>query len=184
MKILSIAKNGIKVILQDHSLQLLSAWKGTTVEKLREMLNEGQEIEITSQTDGVSDTITYKKHEASTKPKPVTQKYLDKRKPYYAENNWSIPKWIFFSETMLKHGWKVKLHEASSTVSKYVYIEKDNTKLKIRFSNHKANWHQEHNSDSDYYVGRGNKGVITTEKLIDIILKKNEVSSQQDIFLK
>jgi hypothetical protein len=46
--------------------------------------------------------------------------------------------------------------------------------LKIRFSNHKANYSQEQNNDSDYYVGVGNNGVITTEQLIDKIQKEYE----------
>lgn len=100
----------------------------------------------------------------------LTLEKLEQKKPYYTRKGYPIPKWVVFAETMLKHGWKVSLHEARRTVSKYLHVKKrvDNktTRYKIRFSNHKANYHTEHNGDSDIYVGIGNKGTITTEEVL------------------
>lgn len=99
----------------------------------------------------------------------LTLSYLEAIKPSYTKKGFPVPKWIQFAETMIKDGWKVKLHRSVTTVSKYIYISKNNQKFKIRFSNHKANKHSENNEDSDYYVGVGNKGIINTEKVIELI---------------
>lgn len=107
----------------------------------------------------------------------IRQEYLDLLKPSYLNKGYSIPKWIQFCETMLSHGWSVSLHRAKTTVSKYVYIRKGKKNLKIRFSNHRANRYKEQIDDCDYYVGVGNFGVITTEKVIEYILGKGKVSA-------
>lgn len=92
--------------------------------------------------------------------------YLEKIKPDYLKNGWSIPKWISFTETMIKNGWQVKLIRSQSTRSKYLYIQKGDKNYKIRFSNHKASKEKELENDCDFYVGRGHKGTLTTTDLI------------------
>jgi hypothetical protein len=103
--------------------------------------------------------------------KKLTQEYLEDLKPYYERSGYSIPKWIIFSEKMLELGFKVDLHKAKTTVSKYIYITRGLKKYKIRFSNHKANRNAELSDDCDFYVGIGNRGTITTEYLIEHIKK-------------
>ncbi len=107
----------------------------------------------------------------------VTSQYLDYLIKCYAKKGWNPPpKWIQFCQSMLTKGWKISLYRAKTTVSKYLYVRKDTynrTKIfKIRFSNHKANWRKENDRDCDFYVGMGNKGVITTEYLIDLLNKE------------
>jgi hypothetical protein len=102
----------------------------------------------------------------------LNKEYLDKIKPNYLKNGYPVPKWIQFSEAMIDLGCQVELHQTQATVSKYIYLTKDNKKLKIRFSNHKANHQMETKQDCDYYVGVGNYGVVTTEQLI-VKLKDN-----------
>lgn len=98
----------------------------------------------------------------------ITNKYLDYMVKCYAKKGWNTPpKWVKFCYTMLEHGWNIFLHRAKTTRSKYIYIIKDKRNYKIRFSDHKANFRQEIKNDSDYYVGVGNFGVITTEQLIE-----------------
>lgn len=96
---------------------------------------------------------------------------LAKRKPSYLRNGYEVPKWIVLCETLIKEGWSVSLYASKSTFSKYVYVEKENVKYKVRFSNHKANWQKEVCGDSDIYVGVGNRGVITTTQVLDFLLK-------------
>ncbi len=104
--------------------------------------------------------------------KKLTLEYLENLKPSYTKQNYLVPKWIQFSEELIKNEWIVKLHRAKTTVSKYLYIFKNNLEYKIRFSNHKANKEKEFSNDCDFYVGIGNRGVITTEQLLEIIKKK------------
>jgi hypothetical protein len=99
----------------------------------------------------------------------ITKEYLDELKPSYAKKGYPVPKWIQFAEHMLESGWSVKLRRSKTTVSKYLYISKDNIKYKIRFSNHLANATQEHKEDSDFYVGVNRNGAIKTEELIQIL---------------
>lgn len=109
----------------------------------------------------------------------LTLKYLEGKKPNYLEQGYPVPKWIQFSEQMIKQGWEVAVYPAKTTVSKYIYINKNETSLKICFSNHKANNEKETFKDCDYYVGIGNNEVMITERLIEIINQKyiNEKSS-------
>jgi hypothetical protein len=102
----------------------------------------------------------------------ITVDYLATVKPRYLNAGYNIPKWIIFSEVMLVNGYKVYLWESKSTVSKYVFITKENNTLKIRFSNHKPNKLRELNNDCDIYVGVGHLGVCTTEQVIEFILNK------------
>lgn len=87
-----------------------------------------------------------------------------------SNKSYPLPKWIQFCELMLQLGFKVELYKAMNTRSKYVFITKNNITRKIRFSNHKpAYTKQKIEEDSDYYVGVSHSGVITTEKLIEVI---------------
>jgi hypothetical protein len=102
----------------------------------------------------------------------ITKKYLDYLVECYAKKGWNVPpKWIKFCYVMLENNWIISLYRAQTTRSKYIYIKKNKRNYKIRFSDHKANFHQETKNDCDYYVGVGNYGVITTEQLIEQLNK-------------
>ncbi len=107
-----------------------------------------------------------------SKYKTLSTEYLDSLKPSYTSQDYPIPKWIIFSQTLIKDGWVVRLYRAKTTFSKYLFISRDKKMLKIRFSNHKANKLKELANDCDFYVGVGNKGVITTEELLRTLLAK------------
>ena len=91
--------------------------------------------------------------------------------PAYLRKGFPIPKWITFSKILIQDGWTVKLFRSKSTYSKYLYVSKNGFKYKVRFSNHKANRFQESKKDSDFYVGVGNSGVLTTEELLKKLIK-------------
>lgn len=78
---------------------------------------------------------------------------------------YTTPKYLTFCKCMIEKGWKVRMYKAE-TVSKYIFVEKDNKIFKIRFSNHKPSIFKELQEDSDYYVGVSNKQVLTTEEII------------------
>lgn len=102
----------------------------------------------------------------------LTIEYLVGLKPSYIKKGYPVPKWIQFSQILIGNGWTVELYRSKTTLSKYLYISCGGMEYKIRFSNHKANKAKEEMMDCDFYVGVGNQGVITTEELIEIILKK------------
>jgi len=100
----------------------------------------------------------------------ITQEKLDSYKPRYLKGGYPVPKWIVFCEGALKLGFKVSLHRAHTTFSKYIFITgRDGATKKVRFSNHKAAYYKEVAGDCDYYVGVGHQGIITTEQLLDIL---------------
>jgi len=104
----------------------------------------------------------------------LSLEYLKSLEPRYTKQGYSVPKWIIFCKELIKNGWEVSLYRSKSTVSKYVFIKKDDKKYKVRFSNHKANRQKEDTGDCNFYVGVGNKGVITTEQLLEWIINGNE----------
>ena len=107
----------------------------------------------------------------------LTLNSLQMKKVLYIKKGYNLPKWVLFSEELIKDEWKVELCDSKSTVSKYLYISKNGQKFKIRFSNHKPNKQKESQKDCDYYVGVGNKGVITTEQVLKLI-KNNQKLKQ------
>lgn len=104
----------------------------------------------------------------------VTDKLIDNFKERYKNSRYSLPKWIRFCETMLNRGYKVSVYMAKTTFSKYVYVSDGKKTVKIRFSNHKPNYSNEMEKDSDFYVGVNNKVVTTTEQVIPQIIKALE----------
>lgn len=96
--------------------------------------------------------------------------HLKKLKPRYIQNGYPVPKWIKFCETMIKHGWRVKVYQAYKTVSKYIYIRKGKFEYKVRFSNHMPAEDSDNFERSDFYVGISRGGKINTESLIEKLL--------------
>lgn len=104
--------------------------------------------------------------------RPIDQAYLDNLKPAYEKKGYNVPQWIRFCEAMLGLGLSVSLYRAKTTVSKYVHVAFPSGNVKVRFSNHRANKAKENLNDADYYVGVGNKYVLTTDELIQILTDK------------
>ena len=98
----------------------------------------------------------------------LTTKTIEHKIKNY-NKKYDTPKWLSFCKKMSENGFAVKLHEAKTTFSKYVRIEKNDKKVKIRFSNHRPNYHTQKSNDSDYYVGISHSGCITTEQLVEEI---------------
>ena len=82
------------------------------------------------------------------------------------------PKYIQFIEYYESKGFKVELHKAVTTFSKYIFLEKNNKKVKVRFSNHSPNKLKESNLDSDFYVGKVNFNKWKTAREVAIEINK------------
>ena len=95
----------------------------------------------------------------------ITQSYLDKK----VSKIYGKAKWIIFAEKLLKQGYKIRLYEAKWTFSKYLTVEKDDKKFKVRFSNHKPAREKELNNDCDFFVGVTNLQVTTTEDALKAV---------------
>ena len=82
-----------------------------------------------------------------------------------------MQKWIYFCCTMMGHGFEVWLYEARRTYSKYItVVEKDKT-FRVRFSDHAPIARREREGDCDFFVGRTNFVITTTEDAIDATLR-------------
>jgi len=102
----------------------------------------------------------------------VTKAQLDARAKYSIDNGYSVQKWIQFCRVMMDEGFRVNVHEAQTTFSKYIVITdpKGHRKFKVRFSNHRPNKQAENRDDSDFYVGVANNKTTTTEQAITATL--------------
>lgn len=85
-------------------------------------------------------------------------------------------KWMMFAETLLNQGYKLKMTESRSTVSRYIMVFKDGEKryFKVRFSNHKPNKGRETGrsfNDCDFFVGVTHTGVTTTADALLAVYK-------------
>lgn len=110
------------------------------------------------------------------------------RDRYDRSVRYHLPKWVEFCESMIAEGFEVYLHEAKTTVSKYIYVYFKNKKLKVRYSNHRPNKRSEQRDDSDLFVGVSNFNVVTTEEAILLskqyltdMITKNEFERYKDI---
>jgi hypothetical protein len=76
-------------------------------------------------------------------------------------------KWLEFSEKMLEKGLEVYVYESKTSVSKYLYIFKNNYFIKVRFSQHK-----DVRGGNDFVVGP--KGISTKTLLnkMDSLLER------------
>lgn len=110
------------------------------------------------------------KHEQRT---PVTREFLTKRADRQANAGYTPAKWIGFCQTLLDLGFDVGLYEAQTTVSKYIYVSWPGRKrvFKIRFSNHKPNYHKEMTHNCDFFVGISNTQTTTTNDALLAVMK-------------
>jgi len=98
--------------------------------------------------------------------KPIDEFKVDRLIENYPKH-FKTPKYLTFIKTMLREGWSVKMYEVER--SKYVFIYKDDTIYKVRFSNHKPIYSRQMANDCDFYVGISYKQVSTTEEIISKI---------------
>lgn len=86
---------------------------------------------------------------------------------------WPVPKWVQFSRLLLENGFELKLCEARTTFSKYLYVGRPGSsrdeRFKVRFSDHKPNYRQQNIGDSDFYVGHSNGCITFTEDAIHAV---------------
>ena len=92
---------------------------------------------------------------------------------------YSTPKYLLFIKDMLELGYEVKLYVAK--LSKYVFVTKDGTTHKIRFSNHRPIKEKELEEDCDFYVGKSNFQCSTTEQIKERIVEGKTKEQQQYI---
>lgn len=108
------------------------------------------------------------------KPKKATNKivdigYLRSRASYLESGGFKKSKWIVFCEEMLRLGLVCELYEARQTVSKYITVrlpEDRRKSFKVRFSDHKPIYHRELEGHCDFFVGRTNLKITTTQQAI------------------
>lgn len=104
-----------------------------------------------------------KRQKSRLRAREIDQRYLDGRTAGLAARGWGKTKWIEFCEAVLRQGFRVRLYEAKTTVSKYIFVERDNSpkSFKVRFSNHRPNAGKQERGDCDFFVGVSN-GLVTT----------------------
>lgn len=105
--------------------------------------------------------------------KRVCQDFLNSRTRYLQSNGWAKSQWIVFCEEMLRFGLICELYEARNTVSKYITVRDGNdwsVQFKVRFSDHKPILHREMAGSCDFFVGRTNLKVTTTQMAITTTL--------------
>lgn len=95
--------------------------------------------------------------------RPVSKGFLKRRAEASIAQGFKKQKWIEFCELLLEKNLSVHIYEARTTKSKYIYVKRKGKEVKIRFSDHKPNRHKELTNDCDFFVGRTNTGVRTTE---------------------
>lgn len=83
-------------------------------------------------------------------------KYVNNLDPQYPKTKWTI-----FCEMCLDKEYTVYLDPAWTTKSKYITIEHNDKRYKVRFSNHKPSYVKQMADDSDFYVGVTHTGVKT-----------------------
>lgn len=107
----------------------------------------------------------------------VTDKVLNSRKAWLAKIGYPVSRWISFCEVMLGHGLTVTLYEAKQTRSKYITVAREGQKpYKVRFSDHAPIAQRETRGDCDFFVGRTNFTVTTTEQAILATLKNFNIT--------
>ncbi|MBO6507323.1 MAG: hypothetical protein JJ979_02365 [Roseibium sp.] len=103
----------------------------------------------------------------------IDKQYLDGRLNGLKAAGYGKTKWIEFCETMLNYGFDLSLYEARQTVSKYITVTSRASKksFKVRFSNHRPNRYREEGGDCDFFVGRNNHSISTTDQAIEATLE-------------
>lgn len=92
----------------------------------------------------------------------LTLEFLDSR----VTDKFGPAKWMQFARYFINEGYEVELYEARQTFSKYLTVIRGEHRFKVRFSNHKPILEREINGDCDYFVGRTNLRVSTTDTAI------------------
>lgn len=99
----------------------------------------------------------------------ITQDLLDERHAWSKRLGYQKQKWVHFCEIMLAAGFDLYLYEAQRTVSKYITITDGFKSFKVRFSDHRPIAERESRGDCDFFVGRTNLAVTTTEDAIGAV---------------
>jgi len=81
-----------------------------------------------------------------------------------------VPMYLQFMEWACGNGFEVKLYEAKSTESKYVFLQNKTHKYKIRFSTHPIPAYKDKLTDCDFLVGKGNSGKYISTKMLKQLL--------------
>lgn len=88
-------------------------------------------------------------------------------------------KWVEFCLACMDMGLEVKVYEAATTRSKYVYVSQGDNVFKVRFSNHAPARGQQYIKDSDFYVGRSHGLVTTTADALKAVKKRFNIGANQ-----
>lgn len=102
----------------------------------------------------------------------ITDELLDARSARATNHGYPVPQWINFSRMLLAEGYTIRIHEARTTVSKYLKVSWPHCRgmvFTVRFSNHKPNRMKERAGLCDFWVGHHHGGVHTTGQAIDAV---------------
>lgn len=101
-----------------------------------------------------------------------TMEDVDRAIRNYPED-FSTPKYLQFMKRCICAGFKVRLHKAETTNSKYVYVDCDVSRFKVRFSNHKPSIeNQLEKKNCDFFVGITHDGVYTTNDAWNAMIER------------
>jgi hypothetical protein len=76
---------------------------------------------------------------------------------------YATPKYLLFIQWAIEQQYRVTLYMPATTRSKYVTLYRGKKLFKIRFSDHRPIKAREEKGDCDFFVGRTNFTVTTTE---------------------
>jgi len=102
--------------------------------------------------------------------RPVSKKFLRARAAKATQQGYEVQKWIIFCNYLIFIGFSLFMYESKSTVSKYIYVRRGGRELKIRFSNHKPNYHKEDTGDCDFFVGVTHKGKTNYKDALNFVI--------------
>lgn len=96
----------------------------------------------------------------------ITREDIQTMASIAASRGHGLSKWVLYCSAMLRAGLTVKVYQAETTVSKYIYVSNRTTTIKVRFSNHNPN--PSRTRDVDIIIG----GKTTTEDAKRITLER------------
>jgi hypothetical protein len=102
---------------------------------------------------------------------------------YYLISGYEVPRWLLAKDFFTELNFQVKVIKARTTKSKYLYISNTFKQIKIRYSDHQPNPNQEASGDSDFYVGKSNSNITSTEYVLPQVLTALGIVNPQLSFL-
>jgi hypothetical protein len=101
----------------------------------------------------------------------LTQHAVKEFEQWYEDRRYTVPQWLNFGTFFLALGYVVHVHQAKTTVSRYVTVCAGPQQFRVRFSDHRPARVRQEAGDCDFYVGHSHGEVTTTSEAIRATLK-------------